>query len=43
MKGPCGEWLTVPSTYLGVFVGVDGTLHAKGLGAQDLTVSLQGI
>lgn len=28
---------------LGVFVGVDCTLHAKGLGAQDLTVSLQGV
>lgn len=38
-----GQWLGVPSPYLGVFVGVDGALHTKGLGAQDLTVSLQGV
>lgn len=30
-------------THLGVLVGVHGTLHAEGLRAQDLAVSLQGI
>lgn len=34
---------SVPSAHLGVFVGVHGTLHAEGLGAQDLTVPLQGV
>lgn len=37
------KWLAVPSTYLGVLVGVDSSLHTKGLGAQDLTVPLQGV
>lgn len=33
----------VGSTHLGILVGVDRALHTKGLGAQDLTVSLQGV
>lgn len=37
------KWLGIPSPYLGVFVGVDCALHTEGLGAQDLTVSLQGV
>lgn len=36
-----GWWC--PGPHLGVFVGVHSALHAEGLGAQDLTVPLQGI
>lgn len=30
-------------SHLGVLIGVHGALHTQGLGAQDLTVPLQGV